>query len=410
MSIAWFSKHPRILGPRWLGLLDLEALPSREGFDLCADQLKILDFDPNLDPQSTLELWRSAQADYPLVLIQAPKNQIPAELYPFFKFEIGTEQANCEWNPSAQLLKLDSQSFAAPTLAKALLLAQEIHCLWQKDRHPWIKNLSKTVFALLIGLCLPMVQSRSVSISPAPKSAQKFNLASKPIAEAEFSARNNFELRKKTRRALFQLGFFSETPEQIAPLLNQKLKAAGISEGFQSEKDQNYSPTLNLRIRAEEVKLKPLATSDWLAYRFFASTVLDSLSYPTDFWWQGSENIHRKHDGVDLAGPLGTRLLAPFSGKLISWKNERAGNVAAVVHGPWIFYFAHCDQILFFDGDSIRAGEAIATIGMTGHTYGPHAHIGVGKIAGKYQGGHPNYAPLNPVEWYVNNRESLKLP
>lgn len=392
-------------------MLDLKALPHWEGLGLSHQQIHLEPLDTGLNSSELLERWRSLQSDFPIVIILAPSDEIPLEMLKHFRFCLGySPRSSIEWSVEHATLYWEKLRFEAPNLGQALLNAHAYHSQSAKGKHPWFWALSKCLVAGFIGLFLPAIQHHHIQLSKeTPLKVLKTDQG-KPLSEVEISAKSNFELRKKARKAFFQLGYFSEDPSYLQSFLDQKLRGLGYEQGFNPTKDQSYHPTAYVKIIPKEIKLKALAESQWQAYRFFSSLVLDSLAYPTDYWWQGNPAVHRIHDGVDIAGPQGIRLLAPFDGKLLSWKNDRAGNVAAVVHGAWIFYFAHCDQILFFDGDSIRAGEAIATIGMTGHTYGPHAHIGVGKLPGKYLGGHPSYTPMNPVEWYVNNRENLKLP
>lgn len=83
------------------------------------------------------------------------------------------------------------------------------------------------------------------------------------------------------------------------------------------------------------------------------------------------------HNGIDIAMPIGTPIMAPEAGKLIrSWSGGAGGTqlqfqgVSGVVYG-----MAHLSQVLLSVGDRIEKGQVIAKSGNTGNTTGPHLHF-----------------------------------
>lgn len=138
---------------------------------------------------------------------------------------------------------------------------------------------------------------------------------------------------------------------------------------------------------------------EYEAIEFYRALLLDSLTYPTDLW-NRIEGEQRKHDGLDISAPLGTRILSPNDGQVFSWESPRGGKIVAVKNKNEVFWVAHCERILFFSGDSVRKGEAIATVGMTGRTSGPHAHIGTGRFKGFVGEGKIRMSLMDPIEWY----------
>ena len=93
-----------------------------------------------------------------------------------------------------------------------------------------------------------------------------------------------------------------------------------------------------------------------------------------------SQGIHG-HNGVDLAAPVGTPIYASASGVVIAsivndgW-NGGYGNYVVISHanGTQTLY-AHNLTNFVSVGQSVRKGDVIAKIGMTGKTTGPHVHF-----------------------------------
>lgn len=84
----------------------------------------------------------------------------------------------------------------------------------------------------------------------------------------------------------------------------------------------------------------------------------------------------RMHTGVDIAAPVGTSIAASAGGVVIfsGWMRGY-GQTIVVDHGGGIStLYAHCSSLLAGEGASVRQGQVIARVGMTGMTTGPHVH------------------------------------
>ncbi len=99
--------------------------------------------------------------------------------------------------------------------------------------------------------------------------------------------------------------------------------------------------------------------------------------------WSAECAGHHFHSGVDLAAPLGTPIYAATAGT-IGLHRERGG------YGLYILLtrdsqlstlYGHLDWPLVQPGDAVAAGQAIALMGSTGNSTGPHLHFEV-RIAG----------------------------
>jgi murein DD-endopeptidase MepM/ murein hydrolase activator NlpD len=87
------------------------------------------------------------------------------------------------------------------------------------------------------------------------------------------------------------------------------------------------------------------------------------------------------HDGVDIATPIGTPIVAPLGGKVtFSGKTAGYGNMVEIEHDDGLVTrYAHNSMNLVAAGDHVEAGQSIALIGNTGRSTGAHLHFEVRK-------------------------------
>jgi murein DD-endopeptidase MepM/ murein hydrolase activator NlpD len=85
------------------------------------------------------------------------------------------------------------------------------------------------------------------------------------------------------------------------------------------------------------------------------------------------------HKGVDFASDAGTDVLAVASG-IVTWAGPREGygNLIELNHGNgYVTRYAHAARTLVTVGDEVARGQAVAVVGSTGRSTGPHVHFEV---------------------------------
>lgn len=97
--------------------------------------------------------------------------------------------------------------------------------------------------------------------------------------------------------------------------------------------------------------------------------------------------VNKMHWGVDLGGSYGNPIVAAASGTVlkvdtpVSGQNtggKNYGNYVVIDHGGGVStLYAHCKTVSVSVGDSVVAGQTIATCGSTGTSTGPHVHFEV---------------------------------
>jgi murein DD-endopeptidase MepM/ murein hydrolase activator NlpD len=164
--------------------------------------------------------------------------------------------------------------------------------------------------------------------------------------------------------------------------------AAAIAAGTTNADSTSAEPT-----RADVATL--IQRADLLSARFAAVT--DSLEMntkrfasvpsimPTAGWLTSQfsrARVHpllhttRPHEGIDVAAPMGSPIVAPASGTVTKVGYENGyGNVLEIDHGNGIVTrYAHCSRIDVKSGQRVTRGQRIAAVGSTGLATGPHLH------------------------------------
>lgn len=82
------------------------------------------------------------------------------------------------------------------------------------------------------------------------------------------------------------------------------------------------------------------------------------------------------HDGLDIGAPPNTPIQSPATGYVTSAGfDAKMGNVVLIDHGYGIqTEYGHLAKILVRQGQKVKRGDAVALVGSTGHSTGPHLH------------------------------------
>ena len=115
------------------------------------------------------------------------------------------------------------------------------------------------------------------------------------------------------------------------------------------------------------------------------------------------------HAGIDLAAPPGTPIYAPADGQVVfagryplrqsvAW--WRYGNLVALRHGSrFITLFGHCEETLVRQGQDVKQGMVIATVGNTGWSTSPHLHYEV-----RHRAEEGRHEPVDPRIYILDHR------
>ena len=108
----------------------------------------------------------------------------------------------------------------------------------------------------------------------------------------------------------------------------------------------------------------------------FLWPVPSSTNVSSNFGWRWG----RPHQGMDIAARVGSNIVAAQDGVVVYAGDEIGGygNITVIAHKSGYFtVYAHADKLYTKEGQRVFRGQVIATVGMTGRTYGPHLHFEV---------------------------------
>jgi len=106
--------------------------------------------------------------------------------------------------------------------------------------------------------------------------------------------------------------------------------------------------------------------------------------------------VMKFHEGVDFSAPVGTDIYATGDGKVLKViKSKRGyGNNVLIDNGfGYQTFYAHCDKIMVKNGQKVKRGQVIATVGNTGKSTAPHLHYEVRK----------NKKAIDPINFFFND-------
>ena len=195
-----------------------------------------------------------------------------------------------------------------------------------------------------------------------------------------------------------------EKPIKITVLSNQKTTSYTVSirkKQFDIQRINGLSgkyvtpnPSQQAKIKSDQEKIKSarnqIITHDLMNNNGFIKPATGRISGVF-----GSQRIlngapKNPHYGMDIANKIGTRVIAPAGGIVVLTDETMflTGKTIMLDHGAGVYsVFIHLNTIDVKNGQQVKQGDKIGSIGVTGRSSGAHLHWGV-TIAG---------VPVDPV-------------
>jgi murein DD-endopeptidase MepM/ murein hydrolase activator NlpD len=120
-----------------------------------------------------------------------------------------------------------------------------------------------------------------------------------------------------------------------------------------------------------------------------------SLAFPVSgnkakagsFWGADRDGGRRSHEGVDIFAPKGTPVIAAADGYVTGVKDGGIGGKVVWLRPEgknYSLYYAHLDQQSVTEGQNVKRGDVVGTVGNTGNarTTPSHLHFGIYTYSG----------------------------
>jgi murein DD-endopeptidase MepM/ murein hydrolase activator NlpD len=134
------------------------------------------------------------------------------------------------------------------------------------------------------------------------------------------------------------------------------------------------------RIRAERERLAAARGVDSPATHFGAPIHWPARGRISGVF--GSQRVlngqpRQPHYGLDVAGPVGTPIVAALAGRVtLAAEFHFFGQLLVLDHGHGVnTLYAHLSRLLVREGQEVAQGAPIAEMGATGRVTGPHLHF-----------------------------------
>ena len=142
-------------------------------------------------------------------------------------------------------------------------------------------------------------------------------------------------------------------------------------------------------LKVGEVIFLPGATSSIVKRLLLSNYIGNGFIWPlkgriaSGFGWRINPISRRRefHEGIDIAAPWGTRVVAARSGRVIfaGWYGGFGKTVKILHSGGWMTLYGHLSRIYVRAGWYVKRGRVIGKVGNSGYSTGPHLHFGLYK-------------------------------
>jgi murein DD-endopeptidase MepM/ murein hydrolase activator NlpD len=141
------------------------------------------------------------------------------------------------------------------------------------------------------------------------------------------------------------------------------------------------------------------------AARSLAFPVAGKKSNIGDRWGANRDGGRRKHKGIDIFARKGTPVVAISDGVIVERNHTAIGGKTLWLKSShsWTAYYAHLDKQMVREGQHVKKGHVIGTVGNTGNarTTPSHLHFGISK----------RKAWVNPLPYVKNSQKIVaKVP
>jgi murein DD-endopeptidase MepM/ murein hydrolase activator NlpD len=164
-------------------------------------------------------------------------------------------------------------------------------------------------------------------------------------------------------------GDFNESVDQLGQRFSELLNSARSTSSFYQKKAS---------VKKEDVGMLTTIPSTAPIENFEVSKLVSGFGIRINPFHKGQYH----HDGVDIASPRDTPVLASAPGRVILTKRSDLvagyGNFVEIDHGNgYVTRYGHLEEIIVRQGQVLKKGQIIGSVGSSGGSIAPHVHYEV---------------------------------
>jgi murein DD-endopeptidase MepM/ murein hydrolase activator NlpD len=220
---------------------------------------------------------------------------------------------------------------------------------------------------------LPQLKSNKNIVPSANEDPYIANLRAE-IDQLRAQYKQEQEQEQKVNGDLKAASLVSVTDQQLQPKAKSNPAQISTTAKLNSPLPQRNLKSNLIKQDLIALKLPPLSNPDT-----YLPNTFDGYAWPAEgvvtsgYGWRWG----RMHQGIDIAAPIGTPIVAAAAGTVIGvgWQ-DGYGNTVKLQHlDGSVTLYGHNDRNLVIHGQQVDKGEQIAEMGNTGYSTGSHLHF-----------------------------------
>ncbi len=189
----------------------------------------------------------------------------------------------------------------------------------------------------------------------------------------------------------------AQSQSELIQRLNSDRSALEAAQNQLDQDSKNLEVLIQQKVAAararEEAQTKTNSRTNIIIHGTGMFTYPSDAPTSSPFGWRMHPVLRyrRFHAGLDFAASYGSTIRAADSGTVIfaGWYGGY-GRAVIIDHGKGITtLYGHTSELLVSEGQAVQRGQAIAAVGSTGLSTGPHLHFEVRR----------NGTPVNPADY-----------
>lgn len=242
---------------------------------------------------------------------------------------------------------------------KGLMLPEDMQAMWNREQEAHQSELLKTRTQVEEG-----INALAQNVGKLQAHVMRLDALGERLVEMANLDRGEFDFSRSPARGgplasslePVKIDDFLAAMNSLAVRLDDRQAQLRVLEGL----------LMNRSLQAEVFPTGQPVESGWLSSTFGMRT--DPFSGKNEF-----------HEGVDFAGKEGSNVVAVASG-VVTWAGDRSGygNLVEITHGNgYVTRYGHARDMYVTEGQTVKKGDVLASMGSTGRSTGPHVHFEV---------------------------------